>query len=125
MDKFIIIVIILLFGCSKKENLDEIVNSEFQLPQELENNETNESVEQKGIPCLDGFADIYPCSGYDLLSHIPLSKFSSESANDNWGWTDPSSGKEYVLSGLYDGTAFIDISDHKNPIFLGKLSIFA
>ena len=58
----------------KKENLDEIVNSEFQLPQELENNETNESVEKKGIPCLDGFADIYPCSGYDLLSHIPLSK---------------------------------------------------
>ena len=122
MDKFIIIVIILLFGCSKKENLDEIVNSEFQLPQELENNETNESVEKKGIPCLDGFADIYPCSGYDLLSHIPLSKFSSESANDNWGWTDSSTGKEYVLSGLYDGTAFIDISDPKNPIFLGKLS---
>ena len=121
MDKFIIIVIILLFGCSKKENLDEIVNVEFQLSSELENNETNESVEQKGIPCLDGYAEIYPCSGYDLLSHIPLSKFGSESANDNWGWTDPSSGKEYVLSGLYDGTAFIDISDPKNPIFLGKL----
>ena len=121
MNKLIIIAILLLFGCSKKENLDEIVNVEFQLPSESENIETNESVEQRGIPCLDGFAEIYPCSGYDLLSHIPLSKFRSESANDNWGWTDPSSGKEYVLSGLDDGTAFIDISDPKNPIFLGKL----
>ena len=121
MNKLIIIAILLLFGCSKKENLDEIVNVEFQLPSESENIEINESVEQKGIPCLDGFAEIYPCSGYDLLSHIPLSKFRSESANDNWGWTDPSSGKEYVLSGLDDGTAFIDISDPKNPIFLGKL----
>lgn len=121
MNKLIIFAVLLIIGCSKKEKLDDIVNVEFQLPSESENNENNESVEQNGIPCLDGFAGIYPCSGYDLLAHIPLSKFSSESANDNWGWTDPSSGKEYVLSGLDDGTAFIDISDPKNPIFLGKL----
>ena len=121
MNKLIIVAVLLIIGCSKKEKLDDIVNVEFQLPSESENNENNESVEQNGIPCLDGFAGIYPCSGYDLLAHIPLSKFSSESANDNWGWTDPSSGKEYVLSGLDDGTAFIDISDPKNPIFLGKL----
>ena len=121
MNKLIIVAALLIIGCSKKEKLDDIVNVEFQLPPESEKNENNESVEQNGIPCLDGFAGIYPCSGYDLLAHIPLSKFSSESANDNWGWTDPSSGKEYVLSGLDDGTAFIDISDPKNPIFLGKL----
>jgi choice-of-anchor B domain-containing protein len=50
-----------------------------------------------------------------------LETFGSEAANDNWGWVDHESGKEYVLSGLDDGTAFIDISDPKNPIFLGKL----
>ena len=47
MNKLIIIAILLLFGCSKKENLDEIVNVEFQLPSESENIETNESVEQR------------------------------------------------------------------------------
>ena len=121
MNKLIIVAVLLIIGCSKKEKLDDVVNVEFQLTSESENNENNQSVEQNGVPCLDGFAGIYPCSGYDLLAHIPLSNFRSESANDNWGWTDPSSGKEYVLSGLDDGTAFIDISDPKNPIFLGKL----
>ena len=121
MYKLIIVAILLLFGCSKKKDLGEIVSVEFQSPSEDENNETNESVEQKETTCLDGFAGIYPCSGIDLLAHIPLSKFSSESANDNWGWTDPRSGKEYVLSGLDDGTAFVDISDPINPIYLGKL----
>ena len=66
-------------------------------------------------------AEIYPCLGYDLLSRISLETFGSKSANDNWGWVDPESGKEYVLSGLDDGTAFIDISDPKNPLVLGKL----
>ena len=50
-----------------------------------------------------------------------METFGSEAANDNWGWVDLESGKEYVLCGLDDGTAFIDISDPKNPIFLGKL----
>ena len=121
MNKLIIVAVLLIIGCSKKEKLDDVVNVEFQLTSESENNENNQSVEQNGIPCLDGFAGIYPCFGYDLLAHIPLSKFRSESANDNWGWTDPSSGKEYVLSGLDDGTAFVDISEPTDPIFLGKL----
>ena len=43
------------------------------------------------------------------------------SGNDNWGWTDPETGKEYVLCGLDDGTAFIDISNPEEPFFLGKL----
>ena len=72
-------------------------------------------------PCLDGFAGNYPCLGYDLLAQISLREFGSNSANDNWGWTDPETEKEYVLLGLDDGTAFIDISNPENPIFLGKL----
>lgn len=72
-------------------------------------------------PCVGGMADGYPCSGYDLQSHIPLSVFNSSGANDSWGWTDPLDGKEYVLMGLENGTAFIDISDPINPVYLGKL----
>ena len=73
------------------------------------------------IPCENGMAGIYPCLGYDLLSRISLEELGSLSGNDNWGWTDPETKKEYVLSGLNDGTAFIDISNPEAPFFLGKL----
>ncbi len=72
-------------------------------------------------PCVGGSAGGYPCNGYDLQSHIPLSVFNTSGANDSWGWTDPQDGKEYVLMGLENGTAFIDISDPINPVYLGKL----
>lgn len=76
---------------------------------------------QAQTPCAGGNADGYPCNGYDLQSHIPLSVFNTTGANDSWGWTDPLDGKEYVLMGLENGTAFIDISDPVNPVYLGKL----
>ena len=72
-------------------------------------------------PCVNGFAGAFPCEGFDLQSQIPLSVMNSTRANDSWGWTDPLDGKEYVLFCLIEGTAFIDISDPINPIYLGKL----
>ena len=41
--------------------------------------------------------------------------------NDIWGWTDPLDGKEYALLGRTTGTAFIDITDPNNPVYLGNL----
>ncbi len=79
------------------------------------------SISQAQTPCVDGMAGVYPCNGYDLQSHIPLSVFNASSSNDSWGWTDPLDGKEYALVGLNNGTAFIDISDPINPVYLGKL----
>ncbi len=73
-------------------------------------------------PCTNGFADNYPCNGYDLQSHIPLDTFSTTGANDSWGWVDPETNKEYGIIGLIDGTAFIDITDPINPVYLGKLN---
>jgi len=72
-------------------------------------------------PCENGMAGNYPCQGYDLLSRVTLDQFGSESANDNWGWTDPETGIEYVLNGLDDGVGFVSIEDPENPIYLGKL----
>tara|TARA_R110002110_G_scaffold25299_24_gene93992 strand:+ start:3371 stop:4648 length:1278 start_codon:yes stop_codon:yes gene_type:complete len=46
---------------------------------------------------------------------------NSTRANDSWGWTDPLDGKEYAIFCLIEGTAFIDISDPINPIYLGKI----
>lgn len=72
-------------------------------------------------PCNNGLAGVYPCSGYDFIGRIPLSDFGAQSGNDCWGWTDATTGKEYAIMGLDDGTAFVDISDEENLVYLGKL----
>jgi choice-of-anchor B domain-containing protein len=72
-------------------------------------------------PCDNGIAGSYLCDGYDLQSAISLGQLGASSGNDSWGWTDPIDGKEYALVGLNNGTAFIDISDPVNAVYLGKL----
>ena len=72
-------------------------------------------------PCEGGMAGIYPCNGYDLQAFISYTAMGATNANDSWGWTDPQDGKEYAIVGLNNGTAFIDISDPVNPVYLGKL----
>lgn len=72
-------------------------------------------------PCENGMAGQYPCNGYDLQSFISLTEMDGIRGNDSWGWTDPQDGKEYAIMGLKNGTAFIDISDPINPVYLGKL----
>lgn len=76
---------------------------------------------QAQTPCEDGFAGIYPCQGFDLLAHFSLSQLNASSGNDSWGWTDPQDGKEYAIVCLDNGTAFFDISDPVNTVYLGKL----
>ncbi len=73
------------------------------------------------IPCENGMAGDYPCDGYDLIGQIPITNFDAVEGNDSWGWTDPDSGKEYAIMGLDNGTAFVDISDEDNLVYLGKL----
>lgn len=71
-------------------------------------------------PCENGMAGIYPCNGFDLIGLVTLAEMSASSANDVWGWTDSTTGNEYALAGLDNGTAFIDITGDE-PIYLGKL----
>ncbi|QHI37967.1 hypothetical protein IMCC3317_33500 [Kordia antarctica] len=73
------------------------------------------------IICENGFAGQYPCDGYDLMGHIPLSVFGASRGNDSWGWTDPQTGTEYALIGTNENTCFLDITDPTNPIYLGNL----
>lgn len=72
-------------------------------------------------PCESGMAGSFPCNGYDLLSTFTLGELGGSSGNDSWGWTDPQNGKEYAITGVNNGTVFIDITDPVNPIILGKL----
>ena len=71
--------------------------------------------------CSGGMAGTYPCSNVDLMSFLALADIGGGSANDIWGWTDSSTGKEYAIMGRTNGTSFVDISDPLNPIYLGNL----
>jgi choice-of-anchor B domain-containing protein len=77
--------------------------------------------------CLDGAVEIFECTDIELLAYIPISLLTAPErargvrANDNWGWTDPQTGREYALVGRNDGTSFIDISDPSNPVLIGDL----
>ena len=49
------------------------------------------------------------------FAHIPISSFMVPSElNDIWGWVD-SSGNEYAIVGMNDGTSIIDLSDPLSP----------
>lgn len=72
-------------------------------------------------PCEDNEAAGFPCSGFDLQDRLTNAQMDAGFANDSWGWTDPLDGKEYALIGLDNGTAFVDISNPTDIVYLGKL----
>ena len=76
-------------------------------------------------PCDNGFAGVYPCNDYDLMSNIPVSVLANTNGtpegSDIWGWTDATTGKEYAIAAMTNSTAFVDVSDPINPVFLGRL----
>ena len=76
------------------------------------------------VPCVAGMAGPYPCDKVDMLYHVALSAIGADATgtgNDVWGWTDSTTGKEYALLGLSNATAFVDITDPVNPVYLGRL----
>ncbi|MEP6590901.1 MAG: choice-of-anchor B family protein [Gemmatimonadota bacterium] len=78
------------------------------------------------VQCGNGKAGEFACGNASLLSFLPISKLGGTRGtqmNDNWGWTDSLSGKEYALLGRTDGTAFVDVSDPARPRYLGDLPL--
>ena len=106
----IFIFLFIIFSCQ----IEEFDNSEDRKP-------LAECTEGLVKFELNGVTYEYECSGYDLIGYVSLEEMDASSGNDCWGWTDSSSGKEYVLMGLDNGTAFIDISEPTQPRYLGKL----
>jgi len=82
------------------------------------------SITGEMIPCISGLAGDYQCNSLDLFAFLTpkdLSGITKTELNDIWGWTDPTSGKEYALVGLRNGTSFVDVTDPMNPFVVGLL----
>jgi len=77
------------------------------------------------VPCSDdGEAALFTCESVDLLSFLPLGEMGADrgvGTNDVWGWTDPETGREIALVGMTNQTAFVDVSNPSNPVYLGRL----
>ena len=114
MKKHILILglFVILSSCSNNDDDVIIDDGPIFVPDPVSNSIT---------PCANGMAGVYPCNGYDLVAQINLAGLGGASGNDSWGWTDPTTQKEYALMGLNSGTVFIDISDPVNPVVLGNL----
>lgn len=84
--------------------------------------------------CVDGLAaGVFPCSGVDLLSFVPLAEMGGAApggavtalgggASDLWGWVDPETDDEYVMMGKTNGVAFFRITDPTAPVYLGAIA---
>ncbi len=71
--------------------------------------------------CIDGNAGDFPCAGVTLRKRVPIEAMDGTGGNDIWGWFDAQMGNEYALMGMENGTAFVDISNPEDPVFLGRL----
>lgn len=129
--RFLIIVILVLFAFVIFSNgslifaqTDDTTTRRQELMDAIEADAPDTVPAQERMPatpCVGGMAGPYACDEVDMMANMPLSTFNASRTNDIWGWTDPMDGKEYVLLGLFNGTAFVDISDPENPVYLGKL----
>ncbi len=76
------------------------------------------------VECAGGAAAQFDCGQVDIVAFLPVSAIGGSRGvrvNDVWGWTDPETGHEYALVGRLDGTAFVDVTDAANPVFVGDL----
>ncbi|KAK8079678.1 hypothetical protein PG997_007496 [Apiospora hydei] len=89
--------------------------------------------------CIDGFAEAIPgdplhkfkCKNidlYDFINHAtlgsPNTDYRGKSGSSSWGWTDSESGREFIVSGMFDGCAFIEILPEGRMLNLGFLPVF-
>jgi len=74
----------------------------------------------------DGRAAQFDCSNVDLLAFLPIHDIGGSrgvEVNDVWGWTDPTTNKEYALVGRNNGTSFVDVTNPSRPVYLGNLPL--
>ena len=76
--------------------------------------------------CANGSVAQFSCEKVDMKSFLPIKDIGGERGielNDIWGWEDPQTGTEYALVGRTDGTAFVDVSNPTNPVYVGEMPL--
>ena len=74
------------------------------------------------LPCCDFASAQLPPRNIELLSNLPIDAIGGGGrGNDIWGWTDPTTGREYALMGRRNGTSFVDVTEPRNPQYLGNM----
>ncbi|MCY4223887.1 MAG: choice-of-anchor B family protein [Bacteroidetes bacterium] len=76
--------------------------------------------------CTEGVAGQFDCGNIDLLSYMTIEDLGGSpgvTANDLWGWVDPETSREYAVIGRSNGTAFVDVTNPTNPVFIGDLPL--
>lgn len=72
--------------------------------------------------CVDGEAAGFPCDNVNLLSFLPLEAIGGGViGNDIWGWEDTETGHLYAIMGRTNGTAFVDVTNPEDPVYVGNL----
>jgi choice-of-anchor B domain-containing protein len=82
------------------------------------------AVTGKEARCEAGKAGSFECRDADLVSFLPVSALGGQRGvllNDIWGWTDSVTNREFALVGRTNGTAFVEVTDPANPVYLGEL----
>ena len=109
---------------SEKAYIFKLNSNQWNVFNSVSSDSRSNSIFGKKIPCKNGKSSDYGCKSIDMLSFISpkdLTGGVNTELNDLWGWTDASTGKEYGLIGLRNGTSFVDISDPLNPFVVGFL----
>jgi len=73
--------------------------------------------------CVQGAAGQFPCREFDFEGQIPLSGFTSNpsSAGNLWGFVDLNDNREYVIIGLRNATAVVDVTNPASPRQVGSV----
>lgn len=86
--------------------------------------------------CDSGLAAGFDCSNVDLVAWMDRSQLTTVDygvdpfgnpiqpffgISDIWGWEHDDSGRSFLLVGRTNATAFVEVTDPFNPVFLGEL----
>lgn len=74
--------------------------------------------------CADGKVGPFTCTNIEVVAHLPNAMLGGERGawvNDVWGWTDPSTSRDYALVARRDGVSFVEVTNPAAPRLVGNL----